>query len=61
MKLSRQGRPWKGEVPRNWGPGDPVENRQRIAREKGEDRAIGREALEVGRMLSSMSRRKSNK
>lgn len=45
MELSRQGRPWKGEVPRNCGPVDPVENQPRIAREKGEDRAAGREAL----------------
>ena len=27
---------WKGEVPRNYGPVDPVENRQRIARERRE-------------------------
>lgn len=44
MELSRQGRPWEGEVPRNCGPVDPVE-RPAMYR-KGEGRRQGeREAL----------------
>jgi hypothetical protein len=31
MKLSRQGRPWKGEVPRKSGPVDPVENQRDVS------------------------------
>lgn len=42
MKLSRQGRPWKGEVPRKSGPVDPVENQRDVSQgTKGEGRVVG--------------------